>query len=253
VARAKLYVIPGSHPSMTTRLELERKGVDYKRVDLMPVISKPALRALRFPGNTVPALKLNGERVQGSREIAKRLDELVPEPRLYPADPEHRAAVESAERFGDEDLQGAARRVLWNCLRRDRSPLESFSVGARLGIPIGLAVKTAAPIVAAAARLNDATDERVRADIAALPGKLDRIDGWIAEGVLGGPEPNAADYQLATSLRLLMTVEDLRPAIESRPCGEMALRVVPEFPGRVPPVLPPDWLESVREGAPAAP
>ena len=92
----------------------------------------------------------------------------------------------------------------------------------------------------------------MRADLAALPAQLDRIDGWIADGTIGGTEPNAADYQLATSLRLLMTVEDVRPAIESRPCGEMAMRVVPDFPGRVPPVLPQEWLASVREGAPAA-
>jgi hypothetical protein len=40
VPRATLYVIPGSHPSMTARLMLERKGIDYRRVDLMPVIAK---------------------------------------------------------------------------------------------------------------------------------------------------------------------------------------------------------------------
>ena len=75
---ATLYVIPGSHPSMTARLMLELKGIDYKRVDLMPVISKAALKALRFPAVTVPALKLDGRRVQGSREIAQELDRLGP-------------------------------------------------------------------------------------------------------------------------------------------------------------------------------
>ena len=247
MARATLYVIPGSHPSMTARLELERKGIVYKRVDLMPVISKAAVRALRFPSNTVPALRIGEERVQGSRAIAKRLDELVPEPALYPSDPGQRAAVEEAERFGDEELQPPARRIVWNCLRRDRSPLESFSTGARLGIPIGLAVKTAAPIVAGAARLNEATDENVRADLASLPAQLDRIDGWIADGTLGGAEPNAADFQIASSLRLLLTLDDLRPFIESRPAGEVAMRVVPDFPGRVPPILPAEWLEPLRE------
>ncbi len=64
---AKLYVIPGSHPSKTVMLMLDRKGIPYKRVDLMPVISKGVLRAMRFPGNTVPALKLDGTRVQGSQ------------------------------------------------------------------------------------------------------------------------------------------------------------------------------------------
>jgi hypothetical protein len=39
-----------------------------------------------------------------------------------------------------------------------------------------------------------------------------------------------------------MTLDDLRPLIEARPAGQNALRAVPEFPGRVPPGLPPDWL-----------
>ena len=94
---AKLYVIPGSHPARTAAMMLERKGVPYKRVDLMPVISKGALRAVGFPGITVPALKIDGRKVQGTREIARELDRLRPEPPLFPADPERRAAVESAE------------------------------------------------------------------------------------------------------------------------------------------------------------
>jgi glutathione S-transferase len=245
---AKLYVIPASHPSRTAAMMLDRKGIDYRRVDLLPVISKAALRAMRFPGVTVPALKLDGERVQGSREIARVLDRVQPEPPLLPADPALRAEVEEAERWGDEVLQSVARRILWNGMRRDRSPLRSYSTGARLGLPIGLAVKTAAPIVALSARFNEATDENVREDLAALPGMLDRIDGWIASGVLGGEQPNAADLQIATSLRLLMTLDDLRPAIEARPAGQLALRIDPDYPGRMPPVLPAAWLEPLATG-----
>jgi glutathione S-transferase len=251
VARATLYVIPGSHPSMTARLVLERKGIDYRRVDLMPVISKVALRGLRFPGVTVPALRIDGRRIQGSREIARELDRLVTEPPLYPADPERRAAVEEAERFGDEELQAPARRIVWNALSRDRSPLRGFAAGARLGIPIDFAIRTSAPIVALAVRFNEASDEAVRADLATLPAMLDRIDRWIADGLLGGAEPNAADLQIATSLRLLMTMDDLRDAIEARPAGELANRVVPEFPGRVPPIMPQEWLVAVKEPAAA--
>ena len=170
-----------------TAATLERKGIDYRRIDLMPVISKAALRGCASRV-TVPALRIDGQRVQGSREIARELDRIVPEPPLYPSDPDRRRAVEDAERFGDEELQAPARRILWNAPRRDRSPLRSFSAGARLGIPIDLAIKTAALIVAASARFNDATDANVRADLAALPRMLDRIDAWIADGVLGGPE-----------------------------------------------------------------
>ena len=248
---ATLYVIPGSHPSMTARLMLEQKGIEYKRVDLLPVISKAALKAMRFKDVTVPALKLDDRRVQGSLQIARELDRMRPEPPLFPGDPERRTAVEEAERWGDETLQTMTRRILWNAIRRDRAAIGTYAEGARLGIPIGVAVKTAAPIIAASVRFNRASDENVRADLAALPGALERIDAWIAEGVLGGETLNAADFQIAASLRLLLTLDDLRPALEGRPAAELAERVVPEFPGRTDAVLPASWLEPLREAAPA--
>jgi len=248
---ARLYVIPGSHPSRTVIAMLDLKGIPYKRTDLMPVVSKGVLRAAGFGGITVPALKIDGRKLQGSREIARELDRIRPGPPLLPADPEARAAVERAEAWGDETLQPAARRVLWNALRRDRSPLASYSQGARLGLPIGLAVKTGQPLVALSARLNQATDENVRADLAALPGILQLVDDWIAEGVLGGEQPNAADLQIATSLRLLMTLRDLREPIAARPAGALAMRFVPDYPGDAPPILPAAWLEPLRATAAA--
>jgi hypothetical protein len=74
---------------------------------------------------------------------------------------------------------------------------------------------------------------------------LQRVDDWIAEGVLGGETLNAADLQIAPSLRLAMSLDDLRPAIEGRPAGQLATRVVKRFPGRTPPVLPREWLGSI--------
>ena len=245
MAEAKLYVIPGSHPSRSAMLMLERKGIPYKRVDLIPVVSKGVLKAQRFPDVTVPALKLDGHRVQGSTQISRELERIKPEPPLFPEDPEKRGKVEEAEAWGDE-FQQKPRRLSWWAFKRDRAPMASYSEGARLGIPVGLAVKTGGPIVAVAARLNGSTDEKVSADLASLRADLDRIDAWIADGVLGGPEPNAADYQLAPSLRLLMSFDDLRPFIEGRPCGEMAKRIVPDFPGRTPQVFPEEWLAGLR-------
>lgn len=249
---ARLYVIPGSHPSMAARLMLEAKGVSYKRTDLMPVVSKAVLRGLRFPRNTVPALKIDGRKVQGTGEIARELDRLRPEAPLVPTDPQRRAAVEEAERFGDEDLQQPIRSIAWWALRKDKAPLRSYSEGAKLGIPIGLALRTAAPIVAAAAHFNEATDENVRRALAELPAMLQRIDDWIAAGTIGGEQPNVADFQIAPSLRLAMSFDDLRPAIENRPAGELALRLVPDFPGKTPPILPPAWLQPLRSETAAA-
>lgn len=238
----RLYVIPGSHPSMSARLMLERKGIPYKRVDLLPVVAKGVVRAARFPRATVPAATLDGRRVQGTRQIAEALDELRPEPPLFPSEPDARRAVEAAERWGDETLQPVSRRLSWWALQRDRAALESFSQGARLGLPIGLAVKTSPPIVWAAARLNGASDEAVRSDLGALPGLLDRVDALVEEGVLDGANLNAADFQIGTSLRLLMCFDDLRRGLESRAAGRLAMRIAPSFPGRIRSVFPATWM-----------
>jgi glutathione S-transferase len=64
--------------------------------------------------------------------------------------------------------------------------------------------------------------------------------------VIGGEQPNVADFQIAPSVRLLMTFDDLRPAIESRPAGEHAKRFLPDAPGRIPPVFPAQWLEPLK-------
>jgi len=240
--KARLYVIPASHPSIAAQLMLQRKGIQYKRTDLLPVISKGALRAVGFPGVTVPALKIDGAKVQGSRRIARELERLVPEPALFPADPELRSAVEEAERFGDEELQHPIRQILWWGFKRDKEPLRSYSEGAKIGMPIGLAMKTAAPIVALSARFNESSDDNARADVAKLPALLDRVDAWIAAGVLNGHEPNVADYQIAPSIGLALTMDDLRPAIEGRPAAALAERLVPDYPGQMPPILPREWL-----------
>ncbi|HEX8856522.1 MAG TPA: glutathione S-transferase N-terminal domain-containing protein [Thermoleophilaceae bacterium] len=238
----KLYVIPASHPSRAAELMLERKGIPFNRVDLVSALHKPVLRALGFPHATVPAMKLDGRRIQGSRAIARALDIERPDPPLLPADPALRARVEEAECFGDEQLQGVPRRLAWWALKRDPSGVRSFLEGSKLPMPTSVAAATSGPIIAVAVRLNGATDEAVHADLAGLPGMLDRVDSFIEEGVIGGTEPNAADYQIATSVRLLMCFDDLRPLIETRPAGKHALALVPDFPGRMPPVFTPEQL-----------
>jgi glutathione S-transferase len=240
---ARLYVIPASHPSIAVQLMLEHKGIPYKRTDLLPVISKGVLRAVGFPGITVPALKIEGDKVQGSRPIARELDRLRPEPPLLPADPTQRAAVEEAERFGDEELQHPVRQILWWGMKKDHKPLRSYSEGARIGMPIGLAMKTAAPVVALSARFNEASDENARQALVALPALLDKVDALVESGVVNGPQLNAADFQIAPSIGLAMTLDDLRPAIENRPAAELARRLVPNYPGKMPPVLPAEWLD----------
>ena len=240
--RARLYVMPGSVSSMTGRLLLEHKGIAYRRIDLAPAVHRVVLRALRFSGSTVPALVLDGRRIHTSMAIARALDELVPDPPLLPDDPERRSAVLAAEAWGDGVLQGVARRLVAWSLRRDRSPLAGIMEGSRVGIPIWLAARTARPLVALSARAYGATDAAVRADLAALPAHLDRIDAWIAAGVLGDEHPSAADFQIAPCVRAFLLFEQLQSLLAGRPAAELARRVVRDYPGRIGPSFPDEWL-----------
>jgi len=247
----RLYTIPGSHPGVAVQAMMRAKGISFKRTDLFPVMQKVVVRAMGFPKQTVPAMKIDGRKIQGSRAIARELDRLRPEPPLFPTDPERRALADEAERFGDEELQHPIRQIMWWALRKDLKPLSTYIEGARLGIPAGIALRTAAPVVALTVRYNEASDENVRRGLAALPGFLDRIDAWIEAGVLDGEQLHAADYQIAASLRLAMTLQDLRPAIDGRPAGKLARRAIPEYAGDAPPILPPAWLGPLRQPASA--
>jgi glutathione S-transferase len=83
-------------------------------------------------------------------------------------------------------------------------------------------------------RLNNVDDSIIRADLAALPAQLDQIDQYIADGVLNGEQPNAADLQIAPSVRLLHTLDDVRPLLAGRPAEDFAFRWFPQLPASVP-------------------
>ncbi|MFN7971556.1 MAG: glutathione S-transferase [Acidobacteriota bacterium] len=237
-----LYVVPGSHPSMAARLMLDHKGVAYRRVDLVPAMHKVLLRAMRFPGATVPALRIDGERVVGSKRIARLLDERFPDRPLFPAEPSARERVAAAEGWGEGVLQPVPRRLAWWVMRRDRSLASTFQQGANLPVPAPVATAFLPFVAWAASRFNGSTDSAVKADLGALPGLLDKVDELLAQGVIGGPALNAADFQIGTSVRLLAAFEDLMERVERRPAGGHARRVVPDHPGRLPAAFPKAWI-----------
>ncbi len=229
-----LYVIHGSHPCLTAQRALELKGQPYRVHEMIPAFHVPE-QWLRFRAMTVPALRLgSGEQVVGSRAIVHRLDEVAPDPPLLPSDPDARARVVEAERWGDEVLQPVPRRLAWTgmCARTEAIP--TYAEGSRLPLPGFVRRIAAPPIARVARRRNGGGAERARRDLAALPAQLDRVDGWIAAGVMGGSEPNAADLQIAPSVRLLATMEDVKPMLDGRPCLALALRLFPSYNGHMP-------------------
>jgi hypothetical protein len=116
-------VLTASHPCLTVELTLRRKGLEYRRAELPLILSRGILRAMRLPRRSVPALRVGDRRVQGSRAIARALEQLRPDPPLFPRDPIARERLEEAERCG-EPLQDAARRIeVWG-LGRARSGVQ---------------------------------------------------------------------------------------------------------------------------------
>jgi glutathione S-transferase len=234
---ATLYFVEISHPSHAARLMLEHKGVDHRIVRLLPGTHPILTRAAGFRGYTVPALKLDGRRIQGSREIARALEERFPQPTLFAPD---RAAVEAAEAWGEAELQPVPRKLFrWVAARDAR--LRRRMVGTA-GIPLaGLTQVMFKPIAWLLARAEGATEATGRADVASLPSRLDRVDELIAEGTIGGKQRNAADFQIGTSVRVMLGMADLAPLIENRPAAAHARSILPEYPS-IPPYLPPEWL-----------
>ena len=244
----KLYLFEGSCAALTTRLELEHKSLRCELVYLPPVLHGFILGVRGFPRPSVPAIEVDGRRISGTLAISRALDELRPDPPLFPSDPARRAAVEEAERWGEE-FQNAARRILYCAARRRPSAWGAMMAGGQRR-PVRIALRAAAPLLVPLAALYHRGLDRIgRDDIASLPVRLDRIDAWIADGLLNGVELNAADFEIATNVRFLLTLEDLAPVIETRPAAAHARRVVREFPAHFPPVLPRDWLEPLRRQA----
>jgi glutathione S-transferase len=233
----KLYAIRFSHPAIAARLMLEHAGIAHEFVDLPLGLHALLLRRAGFAGGTVPALVIDGKKIQGSLEISRAIEARGPAGVLFPIDPEARRRVEEAERWGEAELQPIPRRLFRWALTRD--PRIRRGAARMAGLPFPrLASAVMKPVAARLARISHADDTSVRHDFDHLATHLDRVDAWIADGTIGAPEPNAADFQIAATLRAMLIMEDLRPAVEGRPAAELARRIVPHYPGSLPAVLP---------------
>ncbi len=231
----RLFLVHGSHPCAAVRAALDRKGLAYERVELPTTLQPIVMRPL-FGARTVPGASFDGERVHGSRAIMRRAEALAPEPPLWPADPGLRARVEEAEAWAEQELQAVVRELIWPAFHGAPRAMASFQRGGRLPALPERAVAAAGPVVTRVGmRLNATSPERARAVLAALPGHLDRVDGWIAEGVLGRDDlVSAADLQVGSSLRELSAIGDVRPLLAGRPGDALARRLFPVAPGEVP-------------------
>jgi glutathione S-transferase len=219
---ATLYAIPGSHAVRTGELMLEHKGIPFRRVNFPPGPHRVLVRVLGFPGDRVPAVKFeDGRRAQGTRELPRVLDELVPEPRLVPDDP--RAL--QAEVWADEVLQQWARRMVASAGARNPDALSGRGADGRLGVllarnDVGRRVTAGAVLVVFRAYKRQQRDDRERTGEI-----LDRVDAWIDDGVLNGEHLRSPDFAVASSLALVEYIVALKPELQRRPLMALMDRV----------------------------
>ncbi|MDO9355328.1 MAG: glutathione S-transferase [Solirubrobacteraceae bacterium] len=219
-----LHVLPPSHPCMTARAALRFKGLEYERVDLPLGQQMEPMAEIYGEGNTtVPGLLVDGEPVHGSTAILARLEELRPEPSLYPEPIADR--VREAERWGDEVFQDLGRRLPWGALHFRPEALGLLAGQTEPLDPAG--TDYAIKMIRATWKYHRMNAVILADDLRGLPEKLDHIDALIADGTLGGAQPNAADLQIGATLRVLMSVEDLFPLILDRPATTVAERFFP--------------------------
>jgi glutathione S-transferase len=201
---------------------LEHKGIDFRRVNFPPGPHRVLVRVMGFKGDRVPAVKFeDGRRAQGTRELPRVLDELVPEPRLVPDDPR---ALE-AERWADQVLQQWARRMVAAAGARDPDTLSGRGAGGRLGVLLTRHELPRRTVARAVLVVFRAGKQQLRDDRERTGEILDQVDAWIADGVLNGEELRSPDFAVASSLALVEYIVALQPELRRRPLNQLIERV----------------------------
>ncbi|MBJ7348105.1 MAG: glutathione S-transferase N-terminal domain-containing protein [Thermoleophilaceae bacterium] len=217
-----LHVLDGSHPARAVEVALSTRGIEFERVVLPLDGTHPQqVEEIYGAGNqTVPGMLLGDEKVPGSTAILERLDQVFPEEMtLFPAP--LRDEVRIAAQWGDEVFQSVGRRLFWGCLIF-KPYAAAQAVG---GEPMNPeATDFVMKFIRIICKHHGITSVLVAQDLIDMSDHLDRIDAWIADGVLAADlnMPNAADLQIGATISLLQTIGDIRPMIAGRPCEQLA-------------------------------
>jgi len=231
-----LHALGISHPCIAVAAALDLKGLEYERVDFVPGTHVEEMKKIYGEDHhTVPGMLIDGEQVHSSRSIFARLDELASEPVLYPSE-----EVREADAWGDQLLQDLGRRLPWGSLHFRPEAMGTYGGAGPLD---GAGTDFAIRLIRGTWKYHGISAARLQEDLAGLPDLLAQVEDYAARGVIGGELPNAADLQIGSTLRILLTVGDLRPLIEGGQGERIARRYFPDYPGEVPVgAFPAGWV-----------
>jgi glutathione S-transferase len=236
--RLVLHVVPFSHPCLAVSAALDRLGHEYETVEWVTGQQAEEVEKVYGEGRrTVPGLLVDEEPVHGTSTIFARLDELHPDAGLYPAAVAEQ--IRELEPTLAEELQMSARVLVFGAMH-----FRPESMGTFAGVPqldpggVDFAIKS----MRAAWRYLGIDAQRVHATLQELPGQLDAVDALLEAGVIGGEQPTAADFQLGSSLHLLVQIGDVRPLVEARPAAKLLSLFEPGKGDVSAGAFPPGWV-----------
>lgn len=238
-----LHAVPFSHPCLAVSAALDWHRYEYERVDFTTGRQAEEVERIYGAGKrTVPGLLIDGEPIHGTIAIFTRLDQLFGEGKLYP--PPVAERIRAAEPGLAEDLQTAARVLAFGSLHFRPEALGTFAAGEPLD-PAG--TDFAIRLVRGAWKYIGIEAQRIAATLESLPGLLDQVDEEIAARAAGGSEPTALDFQLGSTLQLMLQIGDVRPLIEGRPAERLATQWFEPGPANIPVgALPAGWVPSIN-------
>ncbi len=210
-----LHQFAYSHFNEKARWALDYKGVDHVRETYLPGPHAPSIRKLSGQTQT-PVLVRDNEVIAGSARIIDELERAVPEPPLYPHDPELRSAALQLQEQFDAEVGPAVRTMVFSVLVNDASYLVRMFGGSKNTLKRTLYRATfplARPMIAKANGVtSDANVQRARErTFNALDDVAQRGQ---ATGYLVGDTFSVADL---TAAALIAPISDVAHPDMSRP------------------------------------
>jgi glutathione S-transferase len=190
----ELYQFEMSHFVEKVRLVLDYKGLEYRKIEVLPGIGQ--LDLFQKTGQRqVPVLKDGETMIADSTAIVQYLDNRYPDKPVIPVEAKERAMCLLLEQWADEVLAIDARKGLLSCISQNPTfrtallpamtpaPLKSFLSG----LPVNLLSNLAAPVGLGADKIREALREDLRHLSAILA----------TQPYLIGSQPTAADFAVA--------------------------------------------------------
>jgi glutathione S-transferase len=218
--RPILWHIEVSHFSEKARWALQIKGVAHERRAPPPGLHIPlALWLTRGRSGTLPILEIDGQRLADSTTIIAALEQRVPDPPLYPAEPHGREHALELESFFDRALGPTIRRLVWHELRGDPERLEAIAAQAAPALS-GSAAVTYARLLATGTglRYRAASEHAAQQAKSRVLAVLDRLESELGNRkYLVGDRFSVADLTAASLLYPLVLPEQAPKVVQEMP------------------------------------